>query len=99
PRARGVDHELPAAGEPGPAVSRRRTRVLHAGAGTDEARSLLVGLFAGGELVGSDVLEEGAELRDFLLERLVADLLALELDRRFVDHLVGHEDRRLGSNG
>ena len=35
--------ELPAAREPRPAVSRRRARVLHAGARADEARSLLVG--------------------------------------------------------
>src|SRR5262249_983011 len=50
------------------------------------------------ELVGRDVLEEAAELQHLRLELLLVDLLALELDRRLGDHVVGREDRRLGAD-
>src|SRR6185312_9231402 len=39
------------------------------------------------------------ELQDLGLELLLVDLLALELDRRLGDHVVGGEDGRLGADG
>src|SRR5262249_49714332 len=49
-----------------------------------------------GEVLGRDVVEELLELLDHVL---LVDVLALELDRGLLDHLVGREDRRLGAHG
>src|SRR5439155_14145489 len=51
------------------------------------------------EFVRGDLLEELLELRDLGLDLLLGHFLALELDSRFLDHLVGGEDRGVGADG
>ena len=58
-----------------------------------ELGSLGLGL---GEVLGRDAVEELLELVD---DVLLVHVLALELDRRLLDHLVGREDRRLRPDG
>src|SRR5581483_609634 len=50
------------------------------------------------EIFRRHLIEKVAELRDLVVETLLIDLLALELDRGLLDHTIGGEDRSLGAN-
>src|SRR5581483_3578298 len=50
------------------------------------------------EIFRRHLIEKVAELRDLVVETLLIDLLALELDRGLLDHTIRGEDRRLGAN-
>src|SRR5919197_4454567 len=106
-----MDAAVPPAREPRTAVAGRSPGTIRGGARPHEAggqarrRGELVGersqlLFVGldGEFVGRDVVEKLLELGDLRLDLLLRDLLALELDRRLLDHVVRRVDRSVRAN-
>ena len=106
-RSRGCAHESTACSRGCSSTARSTASRWRASSGTSRLAAagrlvllvLQVGLDLGlglGEVLGRDAVEEALELVD---DVLLADVLALELDRRLLDHLVGRVDRDLCPDG